>query len=230
MREFYNNLKYNAMEIMRFKVIKKVFQNEKNRSLKGRAMMFSIVINITISLMVLVAVLMHLKKTTARILFRFFTLQSNVFCALTCLVFACFEIAGVVPEAVYILKFTGTVAVMVTFLTVMLFLGPVVHSYKEMFVGPDLFLHLICPLAALVAYIFPDRTRMSPWAVFFGVLPVILYGILYLKKVVFTKGENAWEDFYGFNKDGKWKISFVLMIAATALLSFLMYTLGGCVS
>ena len=44
-----------------------------------------------------------------------------------------------------------------------------------------------------------------------------------LKKVVFTDGDRAWDDFYGFNVDGKWKLSFLLMVAATAILSFVLY-------
>lgn len=183
----------------------------------------SIFINFAIVVMVFGAVLAHVRKNPAHLVFRYFTVQSNVFCALACMVFAISRIVGDVSEAIYVLRYVGTVAVMVTFLTVMLFLGPKEGTYKNLMSGPDLYLHLICPIAALVSYIFLDGTRMSIWAVICGMLPVILYGILYLKKVVFTDGDRAWDDFYGFNVDGKWKLSFLLMVAATAILSFVLY-------
>ncbi len=59
--------------------------------------------------------------------------------------------------------------------------------------------------------------------VLLGVLPVVLYGFLYLKKIVFFNEENSWEDFYGFNAGGRWLISFIAMVVATFVLSFVLY-------
>ena len=44
-------------------------------------------------------------------------------------------------------------------------------------------------------------------------MPVLLYGAVYLYKVVFTPEERRWEDFYGFNKGGKWPAAFITMMA-----------------
>ena len=58
-----------------------------------------------------------------------------------------------------------------------------------------------------------------------GLLPVLLYGTLYLYKVVRVE---RWEDFYSFNKSGKWPLSFggmVLGAFLTCLLLRLLYTL-----
>ena len=54
-----------------------------------------------------------------------------------------------------------------------------------------------------------------------GVLPVVLYGTLYLCKVVFAPEEMRWPDFYGFNAGGRWKISFFAMLIAAVLISFI---------
>ena len=186
----------------------------------------SIITNLAIAVMVFGAVLVHVRKNPAHLVFRYFTVQSNVFCALSCIVFAIAKIAGNVPMVVYVIRYVGTVAVMVTFLTVMFFWGPKEGTYKNLMSGPDLYLHLICPIAALVSYIFLDSTRMGIWSVVCGTLPVILYGTLYMKKVVYTEGDRAWNDFYGFNVDGRWKLSFLLMTVATAVLSFVLYFIG----
>ena len=55
-----------------------------------------------------------------------------------------------------------------------------------------------------------------------GMLPVILYGTLYLNRVVTVK---RWEDFYGFNKNGKWQISFSAMVAGSFLLCVILWLL-----
>ena len=43
-------------------------------------------------------------------------------------------------------------------------------------------------------------------------LPVVLYGPLYLYKIVYAPPQERWDDFYGFNKGGKWPIAFAAML------------------
>ena len=56
--------------------------------------------------------------------FRYFTVLSNVFCAFTALILLLSELFGAMPAWAVALKYMGTVAVTVTFLTVCLFLLP----------------------------------------------------------------------------------------------------------
>ena len=51
-----------------------------------------------------------------------------------------------------------------------------------------------------------------------GLLPVVLYGPLYLYRILYAPEGKRWEDFYGFNKSGKWPISFAAMLAGTFLI------------
>ena len=53
-------------------------------------------------------------------------------------------------------------------------------------------------------------------------MPVLLYGLLYFNRVVVAR---AWEDMYGFNKGGKWKLSFALMTAGTVIIAVLLWWL-----
>ena len=149
--------------------------------------------------------------------FRFFTCQSNVFCALASLLTAVSQIPGPVPDGVWILKYTGTAAVTVTMMTVLLFLGPV-YGYKELLKGSDLFMHLLTPVMALVSFCLFEKRGMNFGTSLYGMLPVALYGPFYLYKTVYAPEEKRWDDFYAFNRNGKWPVSFAAMFAGTFLI------------
>ena len=136
---------------------------------------------------------------------RFFTILSNLFCALSALLLVLSS-----SYWAWLLKYVGTIAVTVTLLTVMFFLGPNM-GFKQMFSGKDLYLHLCGPLMAIVSFCFLERRyNLSFPLSLLGILPVIIYGFVYLFEVVILKN---WEDFYGYNKDGKWKLSMAAMFA-----------------
>lgn len=153
--------------------------------------------------------------------FRYFTCQSNVLCAAAALLTAISAASGEIPEWVWILKYAGTAAVTVTMLTVFLFLAPMVGKdwVKVLLTGSpvDFFMHLVTPLAALFTFCIPEKRGMTFPQALSGMLPVILYGALYLHKVLRVPEDRRWEDFYGFNKGGKWKISLAAMGAGTFL-------------
>ena len=149
--------------------------------------------------------------------FRFFTCLSNVFCAFAALLTAVFQLSGSLPDVIWILKYIGTAAVTVTMLTVLLFLGPI-YNYKDLLKGSDLFMHLITPLLALLSFCVFEKRGMSFGISLFGLLPVFLYGPLYLYKTVYAPEDKRWDDFYAFNKTGKWPVSFAAMFAGTFLI------------
>lgn len=151
--------------------------------------------------------------------FRYFTVQSNVFCALASLLLCLPE----PPGWAWLLKYIGTAAVTVTMLTVFLFLGPTMGGVGQLLKGGDLFMHLLTPLAALVSFCILERRGMSFAAALTGMLPVALYGTLYLGKVVCAPVESRWEDFYGFNKNGRWALSFAAMLTGCFGICMLLY-------
>ena len=148
---------------------------------------------------------------------RFFTTLSNILCAAACLLTALAMNAGGVPEWIWTLKYIGTAAVTVTMLTVLLFLAPSFGkgALKVLLSGTDLFMHLITPLLALVSFCVFERQGMTFLQSLWGMLPVLLYGPLYLYKILFAPPEKRWDDFYGFNKQGKWPVAFAAMVAGT---------------
>ena len=151
---------------------------------------------------------------------RFFTILSNLFCAVSALLWVLSS-----SYWAWLLKYVGTVAVTVTLLTVIFFLGPNM-GYKPLFSGKDLYLHLCGPLLAIVSFcIMECQFALSFSLSLLGILPVIIYGFVYLVEVVILKN---WEDFYGYNKDGKWKISMAAMFAggfAVCMLIRILYSI-----
>ena len=147
---------------------------------------------------------------------RFFTCQSNVLCACAALLMCLFPR----NQFVWLLKYIGTAAVTVTMLTVFLFLAPSIGKggLKQLLSGSDLFMHLITPLLALVSFCVLEKRGLSFGQALLGMIPVVLYGPWYLYRIKFAPDDKRWEDFYGFNKGGHWKISFAMMMAGTFLI------------
>ena len=142
--------------------------------------------------------------------FRFFTVLSNVLCAaaalLICILPAC--------RWVWMLKYTGTAAVTVTMLTVLLFLGPTM-GYRSLLKGADFFMHLGTPLLAIASFGLFEKRGMRFSTALWGMLPVALYSGWYLYKVIYAPPEKRWDDFYGFNRGGKWPIALAAMTAGS---------------
>ncbi len=185
--------------------------------------MVSLILNIVLAVLVLMAVAMHCRKHPPSMVMRFFTAQSNVFCAVSALLVAAFRISGAVPQWVLILKYVGTAAVTVTFLTVFLFLVPFLTGLKRALSGPDFWLHLVCPLLAIVSYVGWDQPEAPFWVVILGMLPVLLYACLYLHKVIAAPEEKRWDDYYSFNRNGKWPVSFAAMTFASFVISVVLW-------
>ena len=159
--------------------------------------------------------------------FIYFTVDSNVLCAAACLLAALYRAAsGKMPWWVLIFKYIGTTAVTVTLMTVVVFLGPVL-GYTGMFSGINLYLHLLAPLAAILSFVFwDDERKLNKKFIGLSVLPTFLYGMVYLYQVVCVGAENGgWHDFYGFNMGGRWYVSVVAMLLATALLGVILRSL-----
>ena len=152
----------------------------------------------------------------------YFTVDSNLLCAAACLALSLWDGIALarggearVPLWLDLFKYLGSAAVGLTFFTVLLYLLPVTRfDFKLMYAGRNLFLHALCPLAAMVSWAFLETGEplAFPWTLL-GLVPTLLYGALYLDKVLLRK---AWGDFYHFNQNGRWYLSIALML----LLSF----------
>ena len=183
-------------------------------------------LNILIALITLIIVVSFFRKEgqwvpeRGKFALRFFTTLSNILCAAACLLTALAINAGGIPEWIWMLKYIGTAAVTVTMLTVLFFLAPSFGkgALKVLLSGTDLFMHLITPLLALVSFCVFEKRGMTFCQSLWGMLPVVLYGPVYLYKILFALPEKRWDDFYSFNKQGKWPVAFTGMVIGTFLI------------
>lgn len=159
--------------------------------------------------------------------FRYYTVDSNSLVAIAGIPMIVYDIRGLlsretaVPDWVSALKFTGTTVVMLTFLVVVFYLGPT-QGYEKMYAGHNLYLHLVCPLCAMISFCFCETDAPMPWKrAWLAELPTVAYGAVYFVMVIVIGAENGgWYDFYGFNMGGRWYLSIVGMLAATAVIGF----------
>ena len=205
----------------------------------GREMIFNLVsavLNLAVIVMTAVAMAEFMRpeggsanmKVVRTGCFKYFTVLSNLLCAFASAVMLYFNIrafaAGqfVVPYWATVFKFTGVTAVMLTLTVVFILLAPGA-GLKLLLEGGSLFMHLITPLAAALSFIvFEFPNKLDWYSILFALIPVALYAVLYFTMVVIVKKERGgWEDFYGFNKGGKWYVSAIVVIGMAALLAIL---------
>ncbi len=158
--------------------------------------------------------------------FRFFTTLSNLFCAGAAGLVFFFGLFGRVPYAVWLVKYMGTLAVTVTLFTVFFFLAPRHGGVKPLLSGANLWWHLVCPLMALVGFVFFEMRPEHFSSFLLGALPVAAYGLVYLYRVAYAPAEARWRDFYGFFNNGNWQICFGVMIGGSLVLCAVFWLLS----
>ena len=115
------------------------------------------------------------------------------------------------------LHLSSATSLALTALTVVCFLGPTqgfTIMYKE-----DMFLyHLFNPILVVASFILLKKPHLNIKESFVGIIPMVLYGIVYSSTVL----THTWEDFYGFTFGGNWWAILVvlpIMICVTYLIS-----------
>ncbi len=160
---------------------------------------------------------------------QYFTVQSNILSAVVSLLCGIWSLFAAEPYWLLIVKFSATCAVTVTFVTVVVYLWPRYKNWKFLFVSEsNYWLHVVGPLLAIAALLLRGPIRLPFAVTFVGLVPVVLYGMLYMKKVVIDPEEKRWEDLYGFNSGVSWKLSTVAMFTGTFLVSLVLRALLAC--
>ena len=132
---------------------------------------------------------------------KWFTVLSNLMEAFASLVWllACIMSKNRQSRLANTLKFIACVSTGLTFVTVMVFLGPL-FGYASMFVGPNLWFHLLIPLLVAAEFVFLDEHEPDGRERMAAVAPMLLYGIFYLlNNIINGRGEYPYiNDWYGF--------------------------------
>lgn len=135
-------------------------------------------------------------------IFKFFTILSTLFLGVTCLVFGIYKIisvknkADIFPHWLSIVKLTATACSFFTFFLCITYIG-YEFSYKEIFSGVNLFMHMIIPwLGVFSIGVFDRKYTFQFKELFYPLIPACFYGILY-GALTHT---GVWEDVYFLNR------------------------------
>lgn len=157
---------------------------------------------------------------------KYFTVLSNLFCGIAAVLWLIYERKGG-SEKVERIKYIAAASVGLTFTVVMVFLGPL-YGYPEMFVGANLWLHLVVPITAMAEIIFLSDATYTRRDNNLAVIPPLIYGIVYVLNILIN-GMGEWpntNDWYLFFYWG-YPIGFLIYVVialVTWLLAFFMRT------
>lgn len=126
-------------------------------------------------------------ETTKIGMFKFFTVQSNMFMGIMALLFAIKEIKNKeITKNMYRLKLMSTTAVSLTFIMVFIYLGPISpNGIKSMLQNSNLFFHLIIPVLSIINFIsFEGTDKLKIKDTLYGLIPTFLYSSVYITNLI----------------------------------------------
>lgn len=178
-------------------------------------------------------------ETTKLGMFKFFTVDSNIFMGVIALLFSIYEIKLIkgnikeIPEILYKLKLASTTAVSLTFIVVFTYLGPISDGgIPIMLMNSNLFFHLIIPVLSIITFIFFEKTnKLKIKDSFLGLLPTFVYSLFYLTNILLhiNNGHVSPEyDFYWFVQKGVIQAIIVcpLMYLITYIISYSLFKIN----
>ena len=154
-------------------------------------------------------------------LFRFFTVNSNIFAAFGALLMLPYAVEGIrkkyftCPGWVQIIQYSGAVCTGITMMFVLLVMFPVGGAYMA-FGGIYIWLHLVCPLMALfLLFCVESNIRLTRKDALIALCPFLVYAAVYYTEVVIVgPEEGGWPDLYSITN---YVSPLVAMIGMTAL-------------
>lgn len=218
--------------------------------MNNKCMKISMVVNILIFIMtVLASIIMfsgfkfmkgeQVLETTKLGMFKFFTVDSNMFMGIIALIFGIKEVQIIkgketeITQKLYSLKLMATVGVVLTFATVFAYLGPISSGgIMSMLLNSNLFFHLLIPVISMLNFVIFERTNKLTFRhTILGIIPMLIYAIFYMVNVLIHT-ENGMVstvyDWYWFVQGGIWQLFIVLplMIGVTYTISLILWRLN----
>ena len=140
--------------------------------------------------------------------FKYFTVQSNVFAAITALISLIYLFKKNKSYPVWLIttKLVSSVGVGVTFTVVIVYLVQI-YPIELLYNNANLFLHGIIPVLAIASFVLLEpKAKINFKVNFFSLLPVGIYGTFYLINVAANNdfGNYNGADWYAFGKFGVW--------------------------
>lgn len=119
-------------------------------------------------------------------------------------------------------KYISAVSVALTFFVVLLLLGPA-YGYGSMYIGANLWFHLILPILSMVNFMIVDREgAFSLRDSLFTLIPMLAYSLFYVGNLL-VNGVRG-NDWYGFAKRGPQSAvaAFLIILGLNWIIALLM--------
>ena len=126
-------------------------------------------------------------ETTKIGMFKFFTVDSNIFIGIIALIYAIKEITSKeITKTMYKLKLMATTAVSLTFIVVFTYLGPISKDgIISLLQNSNIFFHLVIPVLSIITFTLFERTNKLKFKdTLYGIIPTIIYAVLYLINIL----------------------------------------------
>lgn len=155
--------------------------------------------------------MVDLPRLSSQSIFMTFTGLSNVFIGLVCLGCAIYRIIKkeiTLPAYLLLIKIIALADITITFVITATYLAPSIgSSWWRLYINNNIFNHFLTPLLAVITFLILERYREFSWKYcFLSLVPLLLYGVLYLTNVythLTPEGKNDLTyDIYGFCRFG----------------------------
>lgn len=152
-----------------------------------------------------------LPRLSSQSIFMTFTGLSNVFIGLVCLGCAIYRIIKkeiTLPAYLLLIKIIALADITITFVITATYLAPSIgSSWWRLYINNNIFNHFLTPLLAVITFLILERYREFSWKYcFLSLVPLLLYGVLYLTNVythLTPEGKtDLTYDIYGFCRFG----------------------------
>ena len=151
----------------------------------NKKLLISVILNFLIVLFEIVGVVLSLKRRGVEA-FLYYTELTNY---LTLLISLLYVIVGIIvlknnskiPSWLINIRYASTVGLILTFMVVLCILVPLTPSeFVFYFFGDsNLYQHFICPILAVISFIFFERfAAIKKTVIWYGVFPTLIYGLI----------------------------------------------------
>lgn len=161
-------------------------------------------------------------------IFMTFTGLSNIFVGLVCLGCALYRLIKKdisILSVLFILKLLAVAEISITFIITATYLAPQLgETWWRLYINNNLFNHLVTPILAIVSFVvLEDKKEIGFPYCFLGIVPVFLYGIMYLINVYTHLDANGHTDLkydiYGLTRFG-------FGVLALFIIGFFLFSFG----
>ena len=169
-------------------------------------------------------------ETTKIGMFKFFTVDSNLFMGLVAILFIKKQS---ITKNMYILKLASTTSVTLTLLVVLAYLAPISQGgLRSMLQNSNLFFHLLIPLLSIINFtIFEKTDKIKTKDTLYGLIPTIIYAIFYVSNLIIhiENGKvSPVYDWYWFAQNGIIQAisTAIIIIVTTYIITLILWKLN----